>query len=431
MKRAAAITAAILTLSMAAPAWADTVAVDSIKTVEVSEWANESVDRAIKTGITEEGRSYEYTAPITREQFCELAYNLIAKTAEMPIVNASGVFSDTDNKKVLTLYETGIINGKSETEFAPNDEMTREETAVIIERIANKVYGLAHTELHYSFEDEDEVSDWAKEAVQTVCNLGVMQGVGENRFAPKMKYTAEQAIVSLMRMYDEVSAVSGIIGSADGKTEIEIADEVKFPEIEIGADIEVGKFYIEEALKLAQESSELIKSKEYRVLMSGNEEMEKIWDELVKTDYTKPKEIYCVKTDKEKIKTYLAENTDKELDTELMTEILYKEKNYTYMYIVSLVNSSYGVQKLAALANTGLQRGYIKPKDYEESFALYIKYDGRYSVIVSFTEIGEDVIYAQQSFVYEGGKASVRSYLEEMRRAIGDEGVKLGKVKSK
>ena len=52
-------------------------------------------------------------------------------------------FTDVDNMKVTFLCGMGIINGKSETEFAPNDSLTREEAATILLRMINKVKPMA------------------------------------------------------------------------------------------------------------------------------------------------------------------------------------------------------------------------------------------------------------------------------------------------
>ena len=49
-------------------------------------------------------------------------------------------FADTDDDEVAFLANSGIINGRSETEFAPNDDITREEAAVILDEYSG-IYG--------------------------------------------------------------------------------------------------------------------------------------------------------------------------------------------------------------------------------------------------------------------------------------------------
>ena len=46
--------------------------------------------------------------------------------------------------------------------------------------------------------------NWAVDAVGQMQATGVMNGVGENTFAPDEDYTREQSIVTIMRLYDIV-----------------------------------------------------------------------------------------------------------------------------------------------------------------------------------------------------------------------------------
>ena len=112
-------------------------------------------------------------------------------------------FSDTNNAHIGILNLWGIVKGKSETAFAPNDSLTREEAAAILCRLIRKIYpNAAATERYFEFDDGAQISDWAMSPVQTICNMGIMSGVGDNRFAPKDLYTAEQAIATLVRIHN-------------------------------------------------------------------------------------------------------------------------------------------------------------------------------------------------------------------------------------
>lgn len=170
---------------------------------ECSDWAKDSVSKAKEKYIIESEKNYSYTQPIIREEFCELVFNLICAANRGFHTDDNEVkFTDTDNYKVLALNRAGIIYGKSETEFAPNDLLTREEAATILVRMINREMPMAATEMWFEFDDIKNISDWASDSVQTMCNLGFMIGVGENKFAPKDTYTVEQAIVTLMRIYE-------------------------------------------------------------------------------------------------------------------------------------------------------------------------------------------------------------------------------------
>ena len=178
--------------SVTAAAWADTASVPA------SEWARDSIDRAQDLKLIGADDDYDFPKAVTREDFCDLIFSYL----ENPTITAAP-FTDTDNTHVAALHTFGLIEGKTETEFAPQDFLTREEAATILYRLICKAYpDWKATELYFVFADEDRISDWAKNEIQIICNMGIMKGVTDNRFAPKDLYTAEQAIVTLIRMYD-------------------------------------------------------------------------------------------------------------------------------------------------------------------------------------------------------------------------------------
>lgn len=171
--------------------------------VACSDWAKESIEKAKELNIVDYDSNYNYPGTITREQFCELVFNLICAVNDGFVTEDTEVkFTDTDNHKILALNRAGIIYGKSDTEFVPNDFLTREEAATILVRMINREMPMAATEVWFEFDDIGEVSEWASSSVQTMCNLGFMVGIGENKFAPKNTYTTEQAIVTIMRIYE-------------------------------------------------------------------------------------------------------------------------------------------------------------------------------------------------------------------------------------
>ena len=53
-----------------------------------------------------------------------------------------------------------------------------------------------------SYADETEISDWAKSSVACINAMGIMNGVSETDFLPKGNYTVEQAIATMVRLYE-------------------------------------------------------------------------------------------------------------------------------------------------------------------------------------------------------------------------------------
>lgn len=168
-----------------------------------SDWAKEYIEKAIDIGLLKGSTVPIYKENITREQFCELIYDFIMITKNgISTPEHQNPFTDTDNEKVVVLNAAEIIYGKSDTEFAPKDLLTREEAATIIVRMINKVMPMPVTEMYFEYDDSNDISQWASDSIQVMSNLGFMNGVGENKFAPKNNYTTEQSITTLIRMYE-------------------------------------------------------------------------------------------------------------------------------------------------------------------------------------------------------------------------------------
>ena len=388
-----------------------------------SDWAKESVNTAKSVGVTERTKEYFYQNKITREEFCDLIYNTIKVVLKKTYtINTSFKFEDTDNEAVLILSKLGIVNGKTATEFAPNDFLTREEAATIIVRMINSLMPFPVTKMWFEYDDISDISQWASDSVQAISNLGFMNGVGDNKFAPKDTYTTQQAIATLVRVYEcakengIINEVS-IIGGADKPTQILVTDTVK-----------VDEFYIDEALKLTREAGELAADSEFISYYTPDEKIKERISAIGAENWSKPQEIYYISANRDKIVAFaeaLLGKDAKNIDIDKFTE-LYK---LNYIQLAAMINASYGTENLAALTILANSEGYIMPKDFEKSFALYLQYDGQYSALVSFSKYGEGVISANMSFVKNGDKDNVFSRIYEITQGLGEESVAVAKVK--
>ena len=410
-----------------------------------SEWASKDIDLAYAVGIADTNKDYIYKNNITREEFCELIYNLVVLVSPDIEYFIPDSFADTKNEKVLKLNSLGIINGKTATEFAPNDYLTREEAATIIVRMVNKVVPMSATEMWFEYDDINEVSEWASDSIQTISNLGFMNGVGNNKFAPKETYTTEQAIATLVRVYERAEAAGaidnssiGIIGGADGPTSIivggnttviEDEDYNKFYAEVTKNTTKVDKFYVDEAIKLITESGELAADRDFISLYTTNDEMTNKLLALGAVDFNKPTDIFYLYADKEQmienIKALAGEDAE-DINFEQLEKL---NKRYNFSTLASLINASYGAENLAALTILTNSRGYIMPKDFKDDFALFVQYEGDYSAIVSFSKFGDGVISANMAFVRNGDKDNVFRRLYEITSAVGTDSVTIAKVK--
>lgn len=121
---------------------------------------------------------------------------------------ADAIFTDLgsenlfENTLINIAYNIGIVNGVSENNFNPYGNITRQEAAAMLMRIYKNYAEFDGKNIEFKFSDDEYISGWAKEDVYNINALGVMQGLGEDVFAPEEGYTVEQAIASFLRLYE-------------------------------------------------------------------------------------------------------------------------------------------------------------------------------------------------------------------------------------
>lgn len=165
---------------------------DEFTDLESVEWAKSAISALYEKGIVAgdgEGK-FDPSRNIKREEFVKmivLAFGIEPKTG-------TNEFSDCIPGAWYEEYinagvDAGLIKGVSAEEFGVGRNITREDMAVIVAR-AMKLDISAESE---KFTDDDEISDYAKDAVYAVKEKGVISGLGDGRFAPKMFATRAQA----------------------------------------------------------------------------------------------------------------------------------------------------------------------------------------------------------------------------------------------
>ena len=166
-----------------------------------SEWAVEQVNAAIAAGLVPQNLQSNYTAATTRAEFAALAVRLYEN--QRGEIRGRVTFADTNDVNVQKAAYIGVVLGVGNNRFAPNETLTREQAAVMLARLADAI-GRPLPNNAPTFVDNHLIADWALAATGRVQAVGIMGGVGNNRFAPQDTYTREQSIVTIMRLFDFV-----------------------------------------------------------------------------------------------------------------------------------------------------------------------------------------------------------------------------------
>ena len=165
-------------------------------------WAAADVLAMNKAGIVSgvSDTLFDPDRNITRAEFAAIiarALKLNDKTADYKDVNGEWFAP-----YVGACSEAGIISGY-DGYFRPNDNITRQEMAVIIVNAYSYLEGKGANGGIDNFTDKAEIADWAKAAVDTASSVGLISGMGDGTFAPNANATRAQAASIVKRLLDK------------------------------------------------------------------------------------------------------------------------------------------------------------------------------------------------------------------------------------
>ena len=143
----------------------------------------------------------------TRAQLVTILYRMEGE----PEVSGTSGFTDVEadtwyTDAVAWAAANGIVNGVSETEFAPGKDITREQLATILFRYAEaKGYDVSARADLSAYPDADQIQSYAAESVAWAVAEGLIQGFEDNTLRPAGNATRAQIATILMRFCEGVA----------------------------------------------------------------------------------------------------------------------------------------------------------------------------------------------------------------------------------
>lgn len=121
---------------------------------------------------------------------------------ENDTIDEVSVFSDIDNvpwakEAINTLYSLGVINGKEIGKFYPNDMITREEFV----KMLVSAFSMKLIDEDVKFDDVSE-NDWSYDFIKTAYIAGIAKGVGGNMFGKTDNILRQDICVMINRLFD-------------------------------------------------------------------------------------------------------------------------------------------------------------------------------------------------------------------------------------
>ena len=171
--------------------------------VTEGDWFYDAVRYAYETGLMD-GVGDNLFAPnsqTTRAQLVTILYRLAGE----PEPGGDSGFSDVAagtwyTDAVAWAAQNGIVNGVSDTEFAPGDDITREQLAAILYRYAAyQGYDVSQRADLSGFGDAESISGYAQEALSWAHAQGLVLGFEDGSLRPQGTASRAQIAAVLMR----------------------------------------------------------------------------------------------------------------------------------------------------------------------------------------------------------------------------------------
>ena len=145
---------------------------------------------------------FEPNKNVTRAEFIKM----LIKALDLEEKNATSILSDVKDgtwyySSIATAEKLGIVKGKPDSSFGINDQIKREDMAVMVYRATLYLkMDLNNNANSIEFEDSGKISAYANEAVENMQKFGLIEGVGNNKFSPEGNTTRAQAATLIYRL---------------------------------------------------------------------------------------------------------------------------------------------------------------------------------------------------------------------------------------
>ncbi|MBP5244830.1 MAG: S-layer homology domain-containing protein, partial [Clostridia bacterium] len=156
-------------------------------------------------GLVPYAQQRRYKEAISRENIVDMIVVMLEKVkgksvdeiaAENGVSVGENRFTDTNSRNVDACFSLGVVNGVGEGLFNPDGNLTRAEMIAMINRTAT-LFGIETNGYEYTF--DDTADHWVNGEIGWSVHSKIINGVGDNKFAPDLQLTKEQAILILYR----------------------------------------------------------------------------------------------------------------------------------------------------------------------------------------------------------------------------------------
>lgn len=164
-------------------------------------WAETSMELAYNQGLITQEDLMDAKRDVTRLEFCKIVVLLYEKRiGEKLVPQNESPFTDCDDPAVISAYEAGIISGTEPTKFEPNKSLTREQLAIMLNRILKAWnINLSPGAEKYAFSDISILMEPSIDVINKIQQAGILVGENDGKFYPMRALKFEEAVIGLVK----------------------------------------------------------------------------------------------------------------------------------------------------------------------------------------------------------------------------------------
>ena len=177
--------------------------------VNEGDWFYDAVAYAYENGLMDGvgGNRFAPNSATTRAQLVTILYRMEGQ----PAVSGDLPFTDVESgtwytDAILWAAQNGIVNGVNDTEFAPGNDLTREQLVTILYRYAeSKGYDVSASADLAGYPDGEEIQAYAREAMAWAVAENIIRGMEDDTLKPAGNASRAQIATILMRFCEGVA----------------------------------------------------------------------------------------------------------------------------------------------------------------------------------------------------------------------------------
>jgi len=176
---------------------------DNVMTDKVKVNLIEGDNKFVLTVRAENGAKREYILIIHREPAKPTA----------PLIELTDIAGHWAESYIEQAVSQGIINGFPDRKFKPDDAVTRAEFTVMLAAALN----LNEQDAVLGFTDDDQIGQWAKQAVSLALKAGIVDGYKDGSFRPDVQITRTEMASMIAKALNVPRNIGATTGFADDK----------------------------------------------------------------------------------------------------------------------------------------------------------------------------------------------------------------------